>query len=1100
MDSTQRIGLATRLCCVLVCIVGFLFSGSVVIASNSTGTKISQKSDSDKIFVKGTVKDVDLQPIIGASIFEKGTTNGTVSDIDGHFTLEVPVGSDVQVSCIGFLSKTLKVSKDMIVILEVDTQKLEEVLVVGYSTQKKKDVTGSIAVVDADELLASTGSSAAQQLQGKAAGVYIGQSGSPGSPTMVRIRGFNTVNDNGPLFVIDGVSTRNQDLSSINPNDIESMQVLKDASSAAIYGAQAANGVILITTKKGGNTGAPVLTYNGYVGVQQTSNRYDLLNSMDRINVEWAAKKNQLAFAGSNKLPSHPQFGTGATPSIPKYLTMAGAAGRDVDVSDYSYPKNTYAEFSDTDWWNEVDRNAFIQNHQLTLAGGNDKGRYSMGLNFFDQNGTAKYTYYKRYQIRVNSQYNIRKWLRMGENLTYSWIKDNGLDAAASEGNIYSWIYRASPYVPVYDIKGHFAGSKLAGTGNFYNPVAILYRNKDNYHTHQRLFGDIWAEADILPNLKLRSQFGVDYTRSWHYSMGKKEPEFSEYSFATGTNTFSEQSAFNIRWVWSNTLNYSLEFARDHKINALIGTEAIKDGIGRWLYGMRRHYLFEDNIDAWVLSLGKKNNEMENNSTYNGEFALFGVFGRLDYSFKDRYLVSAIVRRDGVSRFSKNNRYGVFPAVSLGWRISEEDFMLNTKDWLDDLKLRVGYGENGNSEVPRKTNYAYEYVTSPSRTNYDITGCDNATEVGWRLGLFGNENTKWEATQMINIGIDASFFNNKIGLTADAYWKKTTDMLVSASYTDFAGEAGRPYINFGDVKNRGFDINIDYRDYSGDWSWDVNLNLSHYKNEVVRLAESDNASMWGWGARLKGAVARTTKGHPISEFWGYKKDGFYESVQEVQNLIPLGESKPVENPEKYVGKFKFKDVDGDGKLTSNDRTFIGSPHPDLIMGLNTNISWKNWDLSMFWYSTLGNDLYNNVKYFTDFWMFEGNRSKTIRDKSWVKGGDNSKAKLPILDYGDQYSGANSNSYYVEDASFLRLKNLIVGYTFDKSLLQKINVKNVRVYLQAENLLTFTKYSGLDPELTNSNVGGGSGADLVKGVDMGGWPTTRRFIVGVNFTF
>lgn len=1030
----------------------------------------------------------------------QGTTNGTITDLDGNFSLEAEPNAVLVFSYIGYHTLSVPASETVLnVVLREDTQNLDEVIVVGYSTQQKKDITGSVAVVDTKDLLASSGSSATQQLQGKAVGVYIGQSGSPGSPTMVRIRGINTVNDNGPLYVIDGVSTRNQDLSTLNPNDIESMQVLKDASAAAIYGAQAANGVILITTKKGTRTGQPVLTYDGYVGLQKTGKRYDVLGSMDRLNLEWQAKKNNYAILGSDEFPSHVQFGTGATPSIPNYLTQAGAGGRtDIDPSDYNYPGTTYARFSDTDWWDEIDRVAMMQNHQIGVAGGTEKGQYNFSANYFKQDGTVIESYYQRYQVRANTSFDVRDWLRIGENLTYAFAKDNGLSPDGAESNPYSWTYRASPYVPVYDIHGNFAGSSFAGTGNFQNPVANQIRNKDNYYTNSRIFGNMFAEVDLYKGLTFRTNFGLDYKGAYSYRMNKLDPEFSE---STGRNDLEEVSDFTYRWVWTNTMTYNVILNDIHKLNVLVGTEAIRDGLGRKMLGRRYDYLYEDDVNTWELNMGKKDKDMTAESEYKGEFALFGIFGRVDYAFKDKYLVTGIMRRDGVSRFSKSNRYGIFPSISVGWRMSEEGFMDSTRDWLDDLKFRFGYGQTGNSEVPRITNFAYEYITDPKRTNYSMTGANSTTDVGYRLDKYGNEDTKWESNEMFNVGVDATVLNGKFDLGVEWYYKKTTDMLVEAAYSALAGEVAKPYINFGDMKNTGVDLNFNYRDSKGDWSWDVNLNLSHYKNEVLRIDESDDASFWGTGTRISGYVTRTTKGHAISEFYGYKVDGFYETVEDVMNCIPLGATiNSAQDAEAWIGKFKYKDIDGDGKLTTEDRTFIGSPHPKLIMGLNGSVAWKNWDLTMFWYSTVGNDLFNNTKYFTDFWLFEGNRSTRMRDLSWTAGQDNSKAILPVLDYGDSYSGTNSNSYYVEKASFLRLKNVVLGYTFPKSWLSKATIQNLRLYVQAENLFTITGYSGLDPEFTNASISDGDGSDLKRGIDMGGWPTTKRFLFGVNFTF
>ena len=882
------------------------------IHASNANVSISQQAKK----VTGTVTDAKGEPLLGVNVVVKGTTNGTITDLDGKYSLEVEPNSILVVSYIGYVSQQIPASGEVVnVTLKEDTQNLDEVVVVGYGTQQKKDITGSVAVVDTKDLLASSGSSATQQLQGKAAGVYIGQTGSPGSPSMVRIRGINTVNDNGPLYVIDGVSTRNQDLSTLNPNDIESMQVLKDASSAAIYGAQAANGVILITTKKGTKSGQPRLTYDGYIGVQKTGKKYDVLNSMDRLNLDWEAQKNNIAMRDIGGYPSNPQFGTGDRPSIPNYLTQSGAQGSTtIDPSDYDYPTTTYAPFSDTDWWDELDRAAMIQNHQIGLSGGTEKGQYNLSANYFKQDGTVIDSYYQRYQVRANTSFNVRDWLRVGENLTYAFTKDNGLSANGAESNPYSWTYRASPWVPVYDIAGNFAGSKFSGTGNFQNPVANQVRNKDNYYTRNRIFGNLWAEADIFKDLTFRTNFGIDYTNRYYYRMEKKNPEFSE---SMGQNNFEEQSEFNYRWVWTNTLTYNKTFNDIHKLTVLLGTEAIRDGLGRKLTGRRYNYLFEDNTNSWVLNMGENNNQRLANSEYKGEFALFGLFGRVDYSFNDKYLFTGIIRRDGVSRFSKSNRYGVFPSASLGWRISQEDFMESTRDWLDDLKLRVGYGQTGNSEVPRITNYAMELATYPKRSDYDLNGQNNSTTTGFILDKYGNEDTKWESTEMWNVGVDATFLNGKFNIGAEWYWKKTTDMLIEAQYSAFANpEIKKPYINFGDIKNTGVDLNLNYRDSKGDWSWDVSLNLSHYKNEVLRISESDDASLWGAGTRLDGNVTRTTKGHAISEFYGYKVNGFYENVDEVLALPPLGQSGlNAESAKAWVGKFKFDDVDKDGKLT-----------------------------------------------------------------------------------------------------------------------------------------------------------------------------------------
>jgi hypothetical protein len=429
-----------------------------------------------------------------------------------------------------------------------------------------------------------------------------------------------------------------------------------------------------------------------------------------------------------------------------------------------------------------------------------------------------------------------------------------------------------------------------------------------------------------------------------------------------------------------------------------------------------------------------------------------------------------------------------------------------SRNWLDDLKVRIGYGRTGNSEIPRKNNYAFEYTTAPTRTNYDLGGANSSAITGYRLQRYGNEDTKWESVDSYSVGIDGSFFNGKFGAGLEWYNKKTSNMLLAATYSGLAGEADKPYINFGDMKNVGWDATFSYRDSRGDFSWDIDLNLSHFKNEVVKLSEADDYAIYGAGVRLDaGPVTRTTKGRPISEFFGYKVVGFYESVQDVLNCQPLNLSLNADEAADWIGRFKFQDTDGSGYLTAEDRIPLGSALPDLVAGLNVGLTYKNFDFTMFWYSSIGNELFNNVRAFTDFNLFRGQRSPESLYNSWKPGADNSKAILPLLNAQDGYSGITPSSYFVEDASYLALKNLVIGYSFPKSLLRKATIQDLRLYVQAENTLMLTGYSGLTPEVTNAEIDrdvntNNVGNDLRKGIDMGGWPTIMRFLVGVNLTF
>ena len=1077
----------------------FLLLMCATLAYSQTGT------------VTGTVKDQNGEPLIGVNVFVKGSTNGGITNIDGQYSLQGVQGRSTLVfSYIGFTTQEIAVTnqRTINVMLREDAQHLDEVIVVGYGTQQKRDITGAVAIVDTKELLKSSGSSAVAQLQGKISGIQIQTSGAAGGASVVRIRGINTVNNNGPLYVIDGISSKNQSLNSINPNDIENMQVLKDASASAIYGSQAANGVILITTKKGLKTGQPQFTYDAYYGWQMPGKRYDVLNSQDRINVEYISQANDLKNSGAwdtGVRPSHELFKTTDSGFVPyKYFTNTQGGVDSYDMSNYfyGYPGlNVATEYKDTDWFDAITRdNSPIQNHQFGLRGGTEKGQYAASVNIYDQKSLNLYRYYKRYSTRLNTSFEIRPWLRIGEDFAYSWWRDLGATNDATEGTIYSQVYRAIPYIPVKDLGGNFSGSVIPGTGNWNNPVAQMYREKDNYWTNSRMNLSAWVEADLIQGLTFTSRYGIEYTNGWSYRMSKMNLEFSE---SPRNNNLEEVARFNIRTVWSNTLTYRTIFNNIHRLTALVGTEAINDGFGRRLTGQRYNYMFEDDVNTWILDMGDRNDQREASSVYNGEYALFGIFGRVDYTYMDKYLLTANIRRDGVSRFSQSNRYGVFPAVSLGWRVSEESFMVSTRSWLDNLMLRVGYGQVGNAEGPSSTNWASQFAMSASDANYPVNGT-NQGSTAFRQSRIGNIDTKWEAVESYNFGLDASLLNGKFGVGIELYSKKTTNMLIQAAYSNLAGEATAPYINYGNMKNTGVDATLSYFGGSSEWKWNATLTLTHYKNEVLKLAEADDYALWRGGSRIinEGQINRTTKGRPMAEFYGYKVDGIYENAQQVLDRLPIGapSNLTLTDAQRYVGFFKFADMDGDGYLTpTKDRTVIGNPHPDLVAGLNLGLSYKNFDLTMFWYSTIGNDIFNNVNAFTDFQLFRGNRSSRMRDNSWEPGKPITEKTLPMMNRSDNYS-MQVSSYFVEDGSFLRLNNLVLGYTFPKSILQKATISNLRIYGQLENALTFTKYTGLNPDFTNRDTSEENNRDLNRGVDGGGWPNVIRLIFGVNFAF
>lgn len=1088
----------------LALLISIMFiSIGTISAAESVTTLVFSEVEQD-VRVSGNIKDADGNPLSGVSVEVKGiSTLGTTTDDQGNYTLSVAKGSSLVFTYIGYLSQEITVVDQKVINIQMerDIEGLQEVVVTGYSTQRKKDITGSVTVVNVEQLKETPASNFGQQLQGRAAGVSVGTQGAPGAPTMIRIRGVGTVNNNGPLYIIDGVSTRNQDLNSLNPNDIESMQVLKDASAASIYGAQASNGVIIITTKKG-KVGRPVVTYDGYASTSTAPKFLEVLNSRDRVNLSWEAQRNAAAIRGTSNLPTHPQFGTGENPVFPKYIIPSGSNGPFTEA-DWR-EDNRISEFSEgTDWYDALTQKALTHSHQLNVSGANETARYLLGLNYYDQEGTYKHSYYKRYSARSNTEFDVRKWLRLGENLTFSFSNANR-STGQGEGNPMVTSLKIAPWVPLYDISGRYAGTKAAGSGNEVNPLARLDRTKDNYNTDLRLFGNVFAEADLFSDFKFRTSFGLDHRRSASYSMNKKFPEAAE---GNTRNSFTETSNYNFRYVWTNTLNYQKTFADVHSLQALVGTEYIKDGVGRSLSATRYDYIFEDNVDTWTLGNGGTK-DMTNTSSYNNEVAMFGLFARADYAYDNRYLLTAIVRRDGSSRFSESNRYGVFPSLSLGWRISEEAFMKDKVSWIDDLKFRAGYGVTGNSEIPRASNWATEYGTNPGSTNYDFSGAQSTAFPGYSLVRFSNPKTKWETTKMLNIGIDAEFFNGKLVANVEYYQKKTSDMLVRDTYNALAGKGEVPFVNLGIIENKGWDIALDHKNQIGQVGYNVGINLSTYKNKIVKLNNIDGSRFWGGDTRF-GLVSLTENGQPIAQFFGYNIIGFYEDEAAVTNykgtngdrsgkaVLPLGigDDKGLV-PQHWVGKYIFEDINGDGRIDSDDKTVIGNPLPDFTGGINLGLSYKNFDFSAYFHGSYDNDIFNYIKWFTDFESFAGSRSPKTRDDSWRPGKTN--AKLPILDAQDNISSSVAHSYYIENGSYLRLQSLSIGYQLPKDWLQKIGFSNLRVYAQGTNLFTITNYTGVDPEITNQDLG--DGGDLTKGVDFGRWPQPKQYLFGISATF
>lgn len=1035
--------------------------------------------------VSGTVTDNGGVPLVGANVLEKGTNNGTQTDFDGKYTLEVANGATLVFSYVGFQTSEIAVGgqTQINLTMEEDAAALDEVVVTGYGSQSKRDLTGAVSTVDTEELLAVPATTFAQQLQGRASGISIVNDATPGGEATVRIRGFGTIGNNNPLYIIDGVPSQSQ--SNLNPGDIESLQVLKDASAASIYGSRAANGVIIITTKKG-KLGKPTIRYQTFYGIQSAAEDVEVLNARELGQYLYLSD----LYAG--KTPSHGQYtyGPNGEVTIPDYVFPSGANEGDAgtDPSLYSLtPTNIYAitRSADTYWWDEVTRTAPMKSHQITASGASESARYALNARYFSQDAITKFVGYDRLSLRVNTEFRtLEDRLTIGENFTVSFDNRKGVFNNNDEQNAVSGAYKHHPLLPVYDIAGNFAGSRGANLGNNYNPYAFLSRGQDNRRYRLRAFGNAYAAFDILDDLEIRTSLGIDYSNVRNRELGRPQPEYVEGNFINGSTA---RNRYNYQWVWSNVLTWDHTFGEKHKLNAYVGTEAI-ESFGEEFGATRNGFTSLENEILGYLNLGDPATATNYGYPFD-DYALFSVFGNFDYSYDDKYLFKVTIRNDESSRFLQASQSAWFPALSLGWRMSEESFM-DSVDIIDDLKLRYGYGQTGNQSIGDYNPYT-TYRYNVFNAGYPINGSpDNAT-IGYDAQSFGNPNAKWETTTSHNFGIDLAMLDNRLTFSFDAYTRKTTDMLFATPITFTAGDASPPSFNVGEMTNNGFDIQLGWADDIGDFSYSVNGNLSRYVNEVNKLDAGENTRFLGAASRVT-ALTLTQAGFPISSFFGYQVEGIFQNQAEADAWPAFGSYNA-------PGKFKYTDVDGDGEISSDDRTIIGSPHPDFTYGLNIDMSYKNWSLNVFFNGQHGNDIYNYTRYFADFNTFQGNKSTRALYDAWQPANPeapmsqwtaaNPGATSPIMDANDQQSSQPS-SYFIEDGSYLRLKNIQLTYNFPSSWMDTIGLNGGQIYVQGQNLITWTKYSGLNPEIQ-------TGADATLGFDGGYMPVSRIFTLGLN---
>jgi len=1001
-----------------------------------------------QVTITGKVYDTDGISIPGVSVFVPETTTGTITDLDGNFSISIP--STVQILRFSFVGyKTVTVPLEgrisLNVTLKSDIEELGEVVIVGYSAQKKSTLTGAVSPINLDDLNRRRVGELSQALQGQVAGVHVTQStGAPGDEINIRIRGEGTIGNNNPLYVVDGIPTR--ELGFLNPADIQSMTVLKDASAAAIYGSRASAGVIIITTKSG-KKGESTLDVNYYRGIQKVTNLPKMLNTTQYMNV------------------------------VEKAWNNAGYGG----TNPYTADKGR-SDFANTNWLDELFEAGYSQNIQVTASGGNEQTQFLLSAGMYNQDGIVVYDNdkYERFNFRANVISELNNRLSIGANLQLSYAKHDKLSSKGDAPGIIRHALLRPPVLSVYKVKtdptyserdpftdlpfyihnnrdtGGWESDKYEWTQN---PIALAYFSNDK-RSHFKTFGNLFSEYAFLSDksLKFRTNVGVDlnyyHNKAFYTNFGDDDGGGSEIDKGTGRqnrpNGLDESRAEAITVTWNNTLNY-VKTSDEHSLNLLIGSEFItnyESSIG----ASRRRYEYDTDTFRYI-DFGSTSQDLWNGGS-GSEWALMSYFASVTYDYKTKYMLTANVRADASSRFAKNNQWGFFPSLSAGWKISEEDFM-QSLTWLNDLKLRASVGQLGNQEID---NYAYLTLIKKDGDKYLVS-------------RYGNPDLKWETTTQYNFGLDFGVLNNQLYFSAEYFLKNTTDILLPISLPKFVGDVQPTIVNAGEVSNKGFEFGVTFRKSMKDFKYNINANIATVNNQVEKLHPNLPS--------IIGQVSRIEVGQPLNAYYGFVFDGIYQNQSEINTHL-----SGTVNPTVVPGDIRFKDLNKDGKIDDNDRDFIGDPNPGLIYGLNLSATYKGFDMAFLFQGVGQIDRYNDSKKIIDYDTRPFNYTTSVLN-SWD--GEGSTNTIPRVSFSDNGSSKVS-SIFVEDASYFRLKNLEIGYSlYNMPQLTSIGIKNVRIYVSAQNIFTITNYSGLDPETT----------DLM---DMGTYPQARSFITGINVTF
>ena len=982
-----------------------------------------------KVSVDGIVKDED-GPLPGVNVVVKGTKIGTTTDFDGHYSLE-QIDSDA-ILVFSYLSyKTREVAVNgqhtIDIVLEPNAESLSDVVVVGYGSQSRSEVTGAISSIDAEEIASLPVSTADQALQGRAPGVNVVNSGAPGSSPVVRIRGLGTPNNNDPLYVIDGVISSG--MGNLNPNDIKSIEVLKDAATTAVYGSKGSNGVVMITTKKGKASEKATLSLDAYSGINFTTSRYDLLHAKE----------------------------------YKQYASEIGPTPERISDPQYSMLSNY-----DTDWQDALFRTGLAQNVNLALAGGNETSNYRFSGGYLDQQGAVIETNYRRFNFRANSDFNFGN-LHLGETMGLSFDNQNP-ERDSGGRSIFEHAIKIAPYLPIYNENnlGGFQGPSSAIDGqDAENPVRVQTLGEVE-NSSLNIVGSIFGEYEFFNSLTFKTQVGMDYS---NFKNTTFIPSYNDDETSTNSLDYAQivkNTGIFQSLTYTNSLNYKATFAKSHNLEFLLLAEQ-QDTHYESVNASSQNYISNE-VNQLSLSGA-------NLGSTSSDYVRIGYLGRINYNFQRKYLFAASLRRDASSRFGSNNRWGWFPSLSAGWNIAKESFLDDSV--FSNLKLRGSWGIVGNDNIG---DYRY---SSTLLTNF-IYPLGGSAEQGTTANGLGNPDLKWEETQMTNVGLDVGLWSNQLTFTVEYFSNLSDDLLIDRPLSLSLG-FNDPYItdNVGSVKTQGFEFNIGYNDFEGDFTWSANLNLSSSSNRVQSLGQVDFIQ----GGNFEGEnISRISVGEPLFYFYGLKTDGVYQTQEEVDQVLTA-------NPDQDIvqaGDIRFKDLNGDGMITADDKTKIGNPYPDLIFGLNFNAEYKNFDFTFFINGTQGNDVYNTNIYDLQGMTRLFNASTDVLNR-WT--GPGTSNDIPRALGADQNTGASDR--YVEDGSYARLKNLVLGYTFPEKVFHD-KITKLRIYVSGQNLLTLTNYSGLDPEIGQYSINNGNTRTQFEvGVDRGNYPQPKSLQLGIQ---